>query len=217
MAAKSIHGMTLHTALSLSQMAKGSKAQNAKADLVLMWTGVEYLFIDKVSMVGCELLVDISVALGQVKHNTLDFGSIGVIFAGDFCQLAPVGGTSLYADQHDDTIVSSQTVQDQKKAAGRLLWLSITSCVILHQQMRQAGENNILFQDLLHRLSHGNCSNADHQLLSTRILGKAQVDLIKPEWRNAPIITCHNIAKDALNRKAAHVLPRNTENNYIII
>ncbi|KAG1885109.1 hypothetical protein F4604DRAFT_1878546 [Suillus subluteus] len=52
-AAKKILGMTLHSALSI--------------DLVAMWEGVDYLFVDEVSMIGCNFLLQISEALQRRK------------------------------------------------------------------------------------------------------------------------------------------------------
>ncbi|KAF9005688.1 hypothetical protein BDQ17DRAFT_1240074, partial [Cyathus striatus] len=62
-AAQNILGMTLHAALSLNQSNKNGFSTKAQRDLVAMWEGVDYLFIDEVSMVGCSLLVQISNAL----------------------------------------------------------------------------------------------------------------------------------------------------------
>ncbi|EJD36384.1 hypothetical protein AURDEDRAFT_74277, partial [Auricularia subglabra TFB-10046 SS5] len=62
-AANNISGMTLHAALSLSRSNNGRMSAGVKHDLTAMWDGVDYLFIDEVSMVGCNLLVDVSQAL----------------------------------------------------------------------------------------------------------------------------------------------------------
>ncbi|KZV60814.1 hypothetical protein PENSPDRAFT_544956, partial [Peniophora sp. CONT] len=66
-AARNIGGMTLHAALSLSPKQKRGNTENAgtrtSRDLVAMWEGVDYLFIDEVSMVSCELLLQIHEAL----------------------------------------------------------------------------------------------------------------------------------------------------------
>ncbi|KZV98824.1 hypothetical protein EXIGLDRAFT_584675, partial [Exidia glandulosa HHB12029] len=62
-AANNISGMTLHSALCLSRAKTGASDLRSRRDLASMWEGVDFLFIDEVSMVGCNLLVDISEAL----------------------------------------------------------------------------------------------------------------------------------------------------------
>lgn len=57
-----------------------------------MWEGVDYLFIDEVSMISCDFLTKIYNALVDAKGNTAPFGGINVIFARDFAQLSPVSG-----------------------------------------------------------------------------------------------------------------------------
>jgi len=49
-------------------------------DLVAMWEGVDYLFIDEVSMIGCNFLLQISEALTAAKGNSSLFGGINIIF-----------------------------------------------------------------------------------------------------------------------------------------
>lgn len=95
-AARNILGITLHAALLLNQRSKKGSQVKMKRDLMAMWAGVDYLFIDEISMVGAQLLVDISDALADAKGNTLPFGGITIIFAGDFCQLPPVSQARLY-------------------------------------------------------------------------------------------------------------------------
>ncbi|KAI0059114.1 hypothetical protein BV25DRAFT_1765076, partial [Artomyces pyxidatus] len=62
-AARNISGMTLHSALCLNQRSSGTSKVNTRRDLTAMWEGVDHLFVDEVSMVGCELLLSISEAL----------------------------------------------------------------------------------------------------------------------------------------------------------
>ncbi|KAJ7216236.1 hypothetical protein C8J57DRAFT_1096190, partial [Mycena rebaudengoi] len=62
-AARNIAGMTLHAALGLSQKSNFLRSQKGLRDLTAMWEGVDYLFIDEVSMVGCKLLYEISHSL----------------------------------------------------------------------------------------------------------------------------------------------------------
>ena len=77
--------MTLHSALSLNQSDQFKKiGSRTHRDLVAMWQGVDYLFIDEVSMIGCKLLLQINEALRIAKENDRPFGGINIIFAGDF-------------------------------------------------------------------------------------------------------------------------------------
>ena len=198
-AAKNISGMTLHTALCLSQRKKNGISGKTRRDLIAMWEGVDYLFIDEVSMIGCRLLLKISEALNDAKQNEAPFGGINLIFAGDFTQLPPVGETRLFAhiNTHD-----AKTTRGQQNIFGKLLWLSVKTVVILTEIMRQQGTENRQFINLLGRLREGKCTNDDFRLLNSRQLSKSgNVDYSKNP-SNAPIIVSNNECKDALNVRA---------------
>ncbi|KAK0460496.1 P-loop containing nucleoside triphosphate hydrolase protein, partial [Desarmillaria tabescens] len=62
-AARNISGMTIHSALMLNQRNKRGASTKTNCDLIAMWQGVDYLFIDEISMVGCKTLMEISNAL----------------------------------------------------------------------------------------------------------------------------------------------------------
>ncbi|KAJ3719271.1 hypothetical protein C8R42DRAFT_584354, partial [Lentinula raphanica] len=62
-AATNISGMTLHSALNFGNIAFGRQNATSRRDLIAMWEGVNYLFIDEVSMIGCGFLYRISRAL----------------------------------------------------------------------------------------------------------------------------------------------------------
>ena len=72
-AARNIGGVTLHALLQLSESGQGLSAKT-KRDLAAMWEGVDYLFINEVSMIGCEMLHNISRALTEAKGSTTAFG-----------------------------------------------------------------------------------------------------------------------------------------------
>jgi PIF1-like helicase len=55
-AAKNISGMTVHAALSINQRKKSGLQSKTHRDLVAMWEGVDYFFIDEISMIGCSML-----------------------------------------------------------------------------------------------------------------------------------------------------------------
>lgn len=204
-AAKNIKGMTLHTLLSLNQLSKENcNTSTTEAELFEMWCGVEYLFIDEVSMIGSELLTKISAALSVAKANPAPFGGISVIYAGDFCQLPPVANTRLYTPVENRSLpYSALNKKSQKQLLGRSAWLSCDNVVTLHQQMRQKGTENNRFRELLGRLRFGRCNASDVKLLNSRILGNADADLTQDVWQFAPIITKGNHVKDALNENGA--------------
>ncbi|KAJ7754884.1 hypothetical protein B0H16DRAFT_1229535, partial [Mycena metata] len=154
-------------------------------------------------MVGCSFLYDISHALSVAKGNDLAFGGISVVFAGDFAQLPPVGQKRLYAHMDKETISRAGTKAGQKIVFGKLLWLSVTSVVFLHEVMRQVGPENQPFVELLARLREGRCTNADYDLLNTRLASRLDIDWDSEKWRSAPVIVAQNAMKDTLNVQMA--------------
>jgi PIF1-like helicase len=203
-AARNITGMTLHAALKLGGQYRNAKSAKAKQELMSMWEGVDYLFIDEISMVGCALLNDISHALSVAKGNDLAFGGINVVFAGDFAQLPLVGQVRLYSHIDQKAISKAATTSGQKVVFGKLLWLSVNTVVMLTENMRQAGEYNRPFKELLERLREGRCTDADYVLLNSRVARNLEIDWDSDGWSTAPVIVAENKMKDALNVRMAH-------------
>ena len=202
-AAKNINGVTLHTSLALNQGQKNRKKEKGKtkADLIAMWVGVDYLFIDEMSMIGCYLLLQIHEALVEAKGCTEPFGGISVIFAGDFAQLPPVGQTKLFTwtkSAKESTIF------------GQLLWRSVTTVVMLTQQMRQEGPENLCFVEMLSRLRDGRCMREDFDLLNTRLLSTALDEELCQEWQGTLMIVYTNAIKDAINVEATMAFSKRT-------
>jgi len=198
-AAKNISGMTLHAALCLNQRNSKGSSDKTRRDLISMWERVDYLFVDEVSMIGCRLMLKISEALNDAKENQSPFGGINIVFAGDFSQLPPVGDTRLFSQINTHNV---KTRQGQESIFGKLLWLSVKTVVILDQVMRQSGEKNNRFVDLLQRLRQGKCTDEDYNLLNNRQLKNLDVANENTPWRKAPIIVSNNDVKDALNERA---------------
>jgi hypothetical protein len=222
-AARNISGMTLHAALGMGQHGESTKKSGkALRDLMSMWDGVDYLFVDEVSMVGCTMLYNISVALCAAKGeaNTA-FGGVNMIFAGDFYQLPPVGQTRLYAHVEKNIgrkkkkssgirTVAASTESGKKNICGKLLWLTVKTVVLLTEPMRQIGPENEEFVSLLNRLRYGRCTNADFELLNTRLMSNLNIDWTQEPWSSARIIVNENEMKDRLNIRAAHDFAKKT-------
>lgn len=179
--------------------------------MVAMWEGINYLFIDEVSMIDCKFLVEISKALTEAKGNTAAFGGINIIFAGDFTQLPPVAQTRLYSRLNTSTVAQGGTKQGQKSIFGKLLWLSVDTVVILKEVMRQRGTENVEFVELLGRLREGRCTDQDYHLLSMRVIRYSGVNTSTPDWTDAPIIVSDNATKDAINEKTTIAFAKRTK------
>ncbi|KAJ7157825.1 hypothetical protein C8R46DRAFT_813754, partial [Mycena filopes] len=174
-------------------------------------------------MVGCTLMYEISVALCAATGNpSSPFGGINIIFAGDFCQLPPVGQIRIFAHVDNKPLrdkrkrrsgirsSAAATEAGQKNMCGKLLWLTVKTVVLLTEPMRQAGPGNEEFVNLLGRLRHGRCTNADFNLLNTRLLGGLSIDWTDEHWASAPIVVNENHMKDELNIRAATEFARRT-------
>lgn len=208
-AARNIGGATLHSLLQMNESGRrgGAKTQ---MDLSAMWEGVDYLFIDELSMLGCEMLHNVSVALTEATGHTAAFGKLNVILAGDFAQLPPIGDTRLYKDINTSALTASASNRAQGKVLGRLLWLSFEKVVILHEPMRQSGSKNVNFVELLNRLRDGNCNEDDHEELSKRVLRTRSLEKAGSEWQFAPVIVTNNATRDEINRRASEAFARRT-------
>ena len=97
-AAALLNGSTYHSAFGLRTKGKNDAGfMGVRSDTIHelreKLAGVEYVFLDEVSMVACHELHAISARLSDLT-NTHDkpFGGINIIFAGDFAQLPPVKG-----------------------------------------------------------------------------------------------------------------------------
>jgi hypothetical protein len=142
--------MTLHAALCLTTKKSNKSNNKTHRDLIAMWEGLDYLFIDEVSMISCKFLCRISEALSIAKGNMTTFGGVNVIFTGDFAQLPPVKETCLYSQIN--TRHREATTHRQQTVFGKLLWLTISTVIILHRIERQIGAENKDFLNLLMRL-----------------------------------------------------------------
>ena len=126
-----------------------TEPSKATHDLIAMWEGIDYLFIDKVSMIGCDFLLNISEALTAAKGNTTAFRGMNVVFAGDFMQLPPIRQKRLFSCLDTQTIAQRGTKAGQKTILGKLLWLLVTQVIILDEVMHQLGPENEPFVKLL--------------------------------------------------------------------
>jgi len=93
---------------------------------------VDIIVIDEVSMMRKSQLAQLDSLLRLAKRVAgVPFGGVHVVLVGDFLQLPPVGGESVYKDP---TTTKFQPTPNE--LAGYHLWLAFTSVIILEESVR---------------------------------------------------------------------------------
>jgi ATP-dependent exoDNAse (exonuclease V), alpha subunit - helicase superfamily I member len=211
-------GSTYHSTLGLflTNITNNPNILQIKANL----DGVDYIFIDEISMVSCRQLYAISARLSQV-FGVCDepFGGINMLFAGDFAQLPPVGGSPLYSGSVGTQVDSALHIHSQEAAIGKALWHQVTTVVILRENMRQKTqtvEDACLRAALLH-MRYGGCTEEDITFLRTRIAGKRseQPKVSSKDFRNVAVICGVHTQKDAINQLGCERFAADTDQKLV--
>jgi len=139
-AAALLNGSTYHSILGINQ--RNSTSAKSLAQIRVNLEGVNYIFLDEVSMVSCRDIYKISAQCAKALNEyNKPFGGLYFIFSGDFAQLPPaMSGAPLYSGNVDTQICSSQSLEQQEAAIGKALWHQVTTVVILRQNMRQKSQ-----------------------------------------------------------------------------
>jgi hypothetical protein len=205
-AAAQLGGSTYHSLFGISDFNERSASNLSQVRNRLI--GVNYIFLDEVSMLSCHDLYRISCQL-SLALNILDqpFGGINMLFAGDFAQLPPVVGgenSALYS-QKVGLIATYQRAQEE--AMGKALWHQVTTVIILRKNMRQQQQTkeDIMFQTALENMRYKACTSKDINFLQTRISSclPGEPSICDFNFRNASIITALNVHKDEINKLGA--------------
>ena len=207
-AAALVDGSTYHSVLAVNDMeASTLKAQDQMKERIL---GVQYIFVDEVSMISCHDMYVISKQLA-IATDTKDipFGGMNMIFAGDFAQLPPVCAASLYDGSVGTQIHSGMKPYSQECALGKAMWHQITTVVILRQNMRQKTqtENDAKFRNALENMRYRDCTNDDIAFLKTFIAGNER-PLSQRRFAHVPIIVKYNIHRDTIYQEGARNFAR---------
>ena len=198
------NGSTYHYFLGINPNTSRKNEATSIAQLKARLEGVNYIFIDEVSMLSCHDLYKISAKLAKAMNvYDLPFGGFNIIFAGDFAQLPPVGGAALYSGAVGTQIHSGLTPYAQETTIGKALWHQITTVVILRENMRQKSQtpDDALFRNALVNMRYGKCTPEDVRFLRSRIAGNQldQPNVASKIFRNVPIICGMHSQKDQIN------------------
>jgi hypothetical protein len=217
-AAALLNGSTYHSVLGINDGEFVSA--NSLAQIRARLDGVDYIFLDEVSMISCRDMYKISAQAAKARgvHDE-PFGGINFIFAGDFAQLPPArSGGPLYAGSVGTQLQSGQSVEQQESAIGKALWHQITTVVILRQNMRQARQTleDANLRTALENMRYKSCTPDDIAFLRTRIAGKGPNDpkLAQKRFRNVSVITARNAQRDKINELGTERFA--AENNQIL-
>jgi len=203
-AAALLAGYTYHSVLGINdRFSKARSTAQARTRL----DGVDYIFLDEVSMLSCHDMYKISSHIAMAFNVTeIPYGGKNIVFAGDFAQLPPVGGresASLYSGNIGTQSHSALRSYDQESAIGKALWHQITTVVILRKNMRQdqQSEEDDKFRRALENMRYKACTPEDISFLRTRIAGPGdkRPKLAQKHFRNISIITTGNPQKDRIN------------------
>ena len=143
---------------------------------------IHILLIDEISMVDDLFFSWIDQRLQQLLHNTASFGGLGIIAMGDFLQLPPVIGTSLFKAALNGT------------TPGGLLFRKL-KLYTFEEQMRAA-------EDTIHT-ANINSFRTNSNPVTTNFLSTLQpltaADVIEDSsWRQAPIVVTSNSERMAI-------------------
>jgi hypothetical protein len=209
-AAALLNGSTYHSILGIHLSNDNSEEDSLRNENSVIkeiqgrLEGVDYIFIDEISMIACHELYAISSQLSKVmnEHNK-PFGGKNIILAGDFAQLPPTNGSPLYSNTVSKTQKNSLSKRDQESMIGKILWHQITTVVILTQNMRQTemSEADTKFRTALSNMRYAACTEDDLEFLKTLHVDRNEREktLSDPNFRNVSVITCLNTQKDQIN------------------
>jgi len=127
------------------------------------WLVVDILIIDEISMMSSKLLSILDGIAKRVRKNSLPFGGIQILFAGDFYQLPPVGNTN--------------EPETSKFCFENPIWDTLFQKQIqLKQIFRQTDQT---YCDILNQIREGTLTKKAYNILLTRCIA-CDDDAIKP-------------------------------------
>jgi len=161
------------------------------------------LVIDEISCITASFLGRIEKRLREIMGKDEPFGGLSVLLLGDFFQLPPVAGISLYTSVIDLLVMGAKTLDNENCINGPATqgahWFSTFRKMELTQQMRAAGDpQHMAFLNLL-RSPNPNM-NLIIDILSKRYKTITAQDIIDdPQFAETPIVVTGNLERSNIN------------------
>ena len=157
--------------------------------------------------------MDCSALCAALKNDAVPFRGIDMILAGDFAQLPPaLSSHPLYSHKVGRMIHSTHSHLQQKASIGKALWHQFTTVVILRENMRQKSQTteDAKLRTALENLRYAACTDADIQLIQSRVAGKSKnkPKLNQDRFRNVSVITSWNSYRDKINEMGSERFAR---------
>ena len=155
------------------------------------------LLIDETSMIDVVNLSHINARLQEIKESTLPFGGIGIILSGDFFQLPPVNGETLFTSA---MLPLSPELEGTPYAIGKALFEKFSMINLTHQHRSLDPDHTAMIQKLR---SCEELNPLNHDVIdSLKVLTHKDVEEDE-SWLEAPIVVCGNLDRKALNYSQA--------------
>lgn len=203
-AAALLAGSTYHSVFGIHDQVNEAPGKML-SQVRLRLNGVDYIFLDEVSMLSCHDLYKISSQLAKVQNQPdKPFGGLNVIFAGDFAQLPPpIGGENVAL--YSRTVGKyTNSVRQQEEAMGLAIWHQVTNVVILRENMWQQGlkADDDKLREAVQNMRYKDCTANDIQFLKSHATSSLpeKPNICDDAFRNISIITAKNSQKDEINR-----------------
>ena len=198
-----IGGDTLHSMFRLPLQASTKKDipdlnVDSLDELQTRFKDCKMLVIDEKSMVGLYMMYQIDKRLKEIKSMDSDipFGGLSVVLMGDFAQLPPVGDKPMFTSEGKLLLCQSR---------GKMLFHLFNRTIIFDEIMRQQGDDQKEFRNVLDRLADGNFNKEDFYFLAQRNLSGDQIsDIERTDFlKNATKLCARN--KDLISHNITRI------------
>jgi ATP-dependent DNA helicase PIF1 len=167
-AANNVLGRTIHELLSIhpNNPECSNLIGNPLIALQNRLKGVNILFVDEFSLLGCRMLARIDSRLRQAfpERSSQPFGGVHMVLCGDTKQIPAIGDVALW----NVSAMNNQNLH-QQVVSGLALFASFKLVLTLTVVMRQCEPREALFRDTLMRIRSAQATADDYELLRSRI------------------------------------------------